>query len=231
MNKRGSHVGVVLSFMIFIIFIIFIYSLLSLEVRIEKEKQTSLDNLKVSFLENVSGDLIILNALNKSSHSSYDCLKIDKNDAEISELNCIVKNETEEIINSSFSGDFLKIKWGNSKFFKIHCSSEEFEEFSGNIGDNCALENIKSVIENDFIFQTKIYSLKKEYEQDYSSLKEKLGVSSVDEFGFNFEHDDGTVIGIKEEGISKSIYSERISIRYIDKNANIKNGFIDLKIW
>ena len=57
MNKRGSHVGVILSFAIFITFMVFLYFIIEPAIRIQGDKQNILDNLERELLEKFSANL------------------------------------------------------------------------------------------------------------------------------------------------------------------------------
>jgi hypothetical protein len=229
-NKRGSHVGVVISFVIFIMFLVFIYTVLQPKIRVEKEKQTTLDNLKGNFLEKISAKLVSTSILNDNPDYSGGCIEIDENEAGISGFNSVVKNSGGSIINSSSSGGFLKIAEDSGDFFKIYSSKEEFKQFPTE-ETTCTEVTADFISEKKCVFRTRIYSLMEEYESDYENLKKELEVPEVDEFGFNFEQSNGTIIGTKESGIEENIYSERIYIQYLDKNANIENGIVDVKVW
>jgi hypothetical protein len=231
MNKRGSHVGIVLSFVIFIVFLVFLYAILQPRINVEKEKQSTLDNLKPIFLDYITEELIILTVFNKTSHSSYDCLEIDKGISGISGLNCSVRNESGEIVNFSSLGSSLRINWKDEEFFKLYCSSEKFQNRSFNSATGCVSGVIESSLIKDYIFQTKIHSLKREYDNEYESLKIKLGIPKSDDFGFIFEYVNGTEIGTIEKEISRSIYSKDVPVYYIDEEAQIKKGNIKINIW
>lgn len=228
MKKRGSHVGVVISFMIFIMFLIFLYLIIEPKVRIEKNKQSDLDNLKIELIEKISANMTSVTV--SDSSSGYNCLKLDNIAVGGSGLNSIVKNKEGNPVNSYSSGDFLKIALGGESFFKVHYSEEEFKDFPTS-NNNCVDAIIESVRTDKHIFETKIIVLKEEYENGYDDLKEKLKVPAESEFGFSFIYSNETIIGTKEGNISISIYTEKVSIHYIDKEANINPGLIIIKVW
>ena len=56
MNKKGSHVGMMLSFVIFVTFLVFLYSVLYPMVKIGQDKKLILDNLILELSEMLDSD-------------------------------------------------------------------------------------------------------------------------------------------------------------------------------
>ncbi len=56
MNKKGSHVGMMLSFVIFVTFLVFLYSVLSPVVKTEQDKKLVLDSLILEMVEILNSD-------------------------------------------------------------------------------------------------------------------------------------------------------------------------------
>jgi len=84
---------------------------------------------------------------------------------------------------------------------------------------------------NEYIFESRIIELINDCESDYESLKSELKVPVGSEFDFSFRYGNGTTIGTGEKTITTSIYAEDTPIQYIDKQANINPGFINIRIW
>ena len=70
-----------------------------------------------------------------------------------------------------------------------------------------------------------------EYNSNYINLRDELDVLPRHDFSFNFMYNNGILIGPNEKRVKKSVYVKEIPIQYIDKNANINFGVINLKIW
>ena len=56
-NKLGSHVGMIISFVIFITFIVFLYTVVKPAITTGEDKQTILSALEMQILENISANL------------------------------------------------------------------------------------------------------------------------------------------------------------------------------
>ena len=236
MSKRGSHVGVVLSFIIFISFLLFLYPLLIKPVvEANKENQYLLDGLKTKLTEEVSAELTI-SSVEVDTSTNKNCIEL-RNFISATEINSniIVKNQDGKVQQGSVSGNSLRINRENDNdvFFKVSYS-EEFKEV------NDQISNCKTIQENNYeiglvrtekyVFETKIINLTKEYEINYESLKTILGLPSGNEFDFSFIYNNKTSIGIKKE-VSTSIYAKEIPVQYVNKKGDILLGNINIRIW
>ena len=90
---------------------------------------------------------------------------------------------------------------------------------------------IKKINSEDYIFEPYILELLEKYETDYEALKKELEISTSDNFAISFEYENRTIISTNSTLPEKNIYSERIPLRYIDKETHIKFGFLGIKVW
>jgi hypothetical protein len=84
------------------------------------------------------------------------------------------------------------------------------------------------------IFESKIINISENINESsvyYEDLKTELGLAFDDNFGFSFENANGEIIGIPEPDVNLDIYSEEIPIQYIDNEANIKPGFLTIRVY
>lgn len=235
MNKRGSHVGVVLSFVIFVTFIIFIYSITSPVTRVERGKQDLLGFLKVELINEFSADMTTETILIKKSVPN--CVKIDTEDG--SNLVTVAKNEeNENILDSYFDGDVVQVEIGSATQIKIYYS-EKFiggQEISGcnNVlqeGDDFEFGLIRTL---EYVFNNSIVNFSQYIStpENYEAIKEKFNIPATDNFGFIFEDGDRNVIvQTEEKEVPTDIYVEEVPIQYVDNEANIKPGFLKIKVW
>jgi hypothetical protein len=75
-NKKGSHVGVVLSFVLFITFVIYLYAITESGLELGENKENSLEYLKKQVLEFSSAELTTASVA-ISQPSSYDCVNLN----------------------------------------------------------------------------------------------------------------------------------------------------------
>ncbi len=241
-NRKGSHVGMVLSFVIFVTFLIFLYTIVEPTIRMQRDKESLLDYLKIELMERFSTDLTSASiTINKTL--PQPCIELLNL---VTELNItpvvIVKGELGKIFPSKIEGNDFKIDRGTEEieefFFKIYYSGE-FEEVIGWTFDGeCKsydkdLEQytIGLVRTDEYIFETKINDLIEEYETNYDNLKSDLNLPLGNEFGFSLIHSDETKIGTEEREISADIYAREIPVQYVDEEANINSGFINILVW
>ena len=233
MNKKaGTHIGVVLSFVIFVVFLVFLYSTLIEPTINQNDKNYLLENLKTKLIKNVSEELTFITT-NLNNNPSQNCIEL-VNFITKTEINSNIISKNENILQSYINGNNLRIvRESNETFFKIYYS-KEFEELNS-VGENCEVidENnyaIGLVRTDKYVFETKIINLMSEYENNYETLKEELKVPIGSDFNFGFIYNNKTSI-ITEKDILTNIYAVEIPVQYVDKESNILLGLINIKIW
>ena len=237
MNKKATHVGAVLSFVIFVTFLVFLYSIVEPKIRIQKDKESFLDYLRIELLERVSANLT---SITVSAEETASCIKLNDfiEDAEI-DSHIIVKNAEGEILNAEISSDSKDLLIESSDdFFKIF-NSEDFDGLPEESIIPCTeLENgegyfINLIITAEYVFETKVIGLIEEYETEggYEALRDELKIPSGSDFGFGFAYSNGTAIGTEEKEVPINIYVREIPIQYVDKEANVLLGTINIRVW
>jgi len=237
-NKKGTHVGAMLSFVIFIVFLIFLYTIIGPTVKTQKGKETMVDYLKKELINNFSVDMIISSVKVKEDYTiNGGCFSIEQI---IPGVEFIVKDEFEEIIESSpMDTDEeepleISISETDSRFFTIYYSNK-FETMDGSLsGCDVLSEDDYSLgwtRTKEYAFEPQIRQMILEYGNNYGILKEQLKIPPGTEFGFTFTYEDGTTIQTNEREIVSNVYVEEFPIQYINDEAEISSGFITAKIW
>lgn len=238
MNKRGSHVGVILSFAIFITFMVFLYFIIEPAIRIQGDKQNILDNLERELLEKFFGNLTTFTLINEIEITE-DCVELEKlmDKKGMDDSRIIVKNESGAILNVKRDKKNLFVDTNNKKsfFLKIY-HSEEFDEIEEGDMSGCEKLNqnkysIESVKQKEEIFLTRINKTKEEYEENYTSLKNELNIPDGSEFGFMFTDKDEIIIETEKKDVSRSVYAEEIPVLFVNREVNIKPGFMNIRVW
>lgn len=251
MHKRGSHVGVVLSFVIFVTFLVFLYSIVEPEIRVQQDRESFLDYLKIELMERFSANLTSVTVTINRTRQIHNCVKLENltNEAGIDSF-LIVKDEIGNFaaanISENDNTDLIINRENKEKvFFKIY-NSEEFsglekttvnpctplekdEEWRGNpIGYSISL-----IIKDEYVFENKVIELINDYESEggYENLRQEFNMPSGTEFGFSFIYNNGTIRETEEKGIPTKVQVREIPIQYVDKEANILLGSINIKIW
>ena len=239
MKKRGSHVGMVLSFVVFITFLVFLYSVVEPAIKTQKDEKAILNYLRTELIKKISANLTGVSVIIDETVSS-NCVQLENftNEAEIGSK-LIVKNNSGNIFTAKISGNnlFVDRESSGNIFFKIYFS-EEFEETEEGTMEGCEILNketggykIGLIRTEKNIFEVKIIELIGKYNSDYEILKNELKIPSGNDFGFGFICNNGTVIETGEKDLSTNIYTEETPITYIDEDASILSGFIKTKIW
>ncbi len=239
MNKRGSHVGVIMSFAIFVTFLAFLYAVVEPTTKVQKDKQFLISYLKLELIENFSANLTTSSIkVDDSFTITKSCIRFNNLRIRFPEgENLVIKDESGNILNYSRIGrDNLIIDIINpsNKFFRIYSSTEFQEGYPAegtdcdNINENYIIGRIKT--EKD-IFATKIVKMINRHKNDYEALKDELKVPLGSEFGLGFTYSNGTIIKTEDKETKVNIYVEEIPIQYVGKEANINPGFLRIKMW
>ena len=78
MNKKGSHVGFMLSFVIFITFIVFLFIVFNPRINFRQSKELVLENLEMELLDMINSSLTnIYTVANRYNSNDYKNLKKD----------------------------------------------------------------------------------------------------------------------------------------------------------
>jgi len=238
MNKRGSHVGMILSFVVFMSFLIFLFSVLEPVVKTEKDKQFLLSFLGEA-LENNFSTMLNASLINIDEDFVFgggSCLKLDNSEGKINGEKLVVKDDVKNNLSYYISGDFFYVEKGvgeNEKFFKVYYS-EEFASASSvlegcdEVGENY---EVSLLPKKEYIFEGNVLVLLEQHNTDYETLKEDFNVPADSEFGFSFTYENGTIIGTEDKEVQTNIYVNEIPVQYVDEVANISSGFISVKVW
>ncbi len=254
-NKGASQIGFVMSFVIFILFLVFMYSAIQPVLKTQASKQSLLDFLRLSLLDNFyAEDLTITTIYYKgdSSNPVKDCIQDEVGGTSLDGIitdenkdNLIIKDEEENIIDYDFQGGSNNFQMDLDSFdlrdstddaiFKIYYSDEITSATSSLSG--CKEINIDDVVdvgslveEQNQIIESKIFSLIGLYES--GGLKTTLGISEENDFVFAFEFANGTKIEPANVVIpDTNIYATTFPVQYLDVDANLKIGYLTIKVW
>lgn len=236
-NNKGSHVGVILSFIIFVVFLAFLYSTLEPLIKVEEEKKFLLEYLESALITKLNINLTTITVIIDGSVSE-NCVVLKNliNGGKKLTSNIVVKDSSKEIIPAEIDDDNLIVRRENSdvNFIKVY-GSEEFEVLEEGSTSGCGLlvdeYQVSFLKVDEYVSQKNVEELRNSYLNEYEALKEELNVGNASEFGFEFKYNNGTIIQLESVNVSRSVYVEEVPIRYIDDKANILTGFITVKVW
>lgn len=244
-NKRGSHVGMIISFTLFITFITFIYAMLNPVVNKGEDKEAMLKYIEDKILEEVSANLSIV-SLNIKKDINENCINFPNffslSNTSISKR-MIVKNQSDQIQTAYYNINYpsnILVDRGNSEitFLRFYIS-DQFEEVNKTAAECKLIQkedyNISAVSKSDYIFEDEIIKLIDyyNYESDnYQYLKNKFNIPSSTDFGFIFKLSNGSEISaVKKIPLRTNVYVKEKSIRYMNNKAEVISGFIKIKVW
>ncbi|MFA4952998.1 MAG: hypothetical protein WC584_02140 [Candidatus Pacearchaeota archaeon] len=235
MRKKGSHVGVVLSFVIFVVFLVFLFSALQPALKIEKDKEAILEYISNSIIELSSENMTIENInytvqLPNPPEKQIDCAGVLDNSQTGEKV--IVKNIADGIVPYSIIGGNIIIydlKLGKNSF-KIYHSKSIIDQSSAG-----TCERTTSDYQINFINKETIISISKFSEianRNYNSLKQELGISQKEDFSFSLLNADKiNITEIKNITITANVYVNEFPVLYSNENGEIKSGFINVRVW
>jgi len=238
-NKKGSHVGLILSFAIFIIFIAFMYPLVGPALELKEDKQIVLSSLEKSLFEQFSSDIVTITLdMGNTIGVGTSCIQIQDDFFSGIGENIIIKDEIGSIHEYSKSDDIIYIDTTGSElaFLKMQASDELTSSYQTSL-ESCVLvadidTKFELITTKNWILESKIIEMFGFYEAGYELLKvDILGVPAENDFWFKFEYSNGTIISTEEREIYTSIYTSENSIPYIDLDGNISSGLITIIVW
>jgi hypothetical protein len=254
-GKKGSHVGMIISFMIFITFVIFVFVVLKPAINIGGGKQIILDDSESKILENISSNFSITSVSFGTVIKNRQCVSLQKILAILGifpPYRMIVKNQggiTEAaylatpivVVEGVPTSDALAINRQDrtNSFFRIY-QSPKFEGLTAGTGltcdkvlydDSIQEYSIGNIYSGTYAFEDSIRNLVEQYNLNYSATKENLKISPAEDFSFYVTLSNGSRIEANQPTSAKNIYAQETPLQYIDDNANIQSGYIVIKIW
>jgi hypothetical protein len=251
MNKRGSHIDVILSFIIFIAFIVFFYAIIQTNVIAKSDKTAFLNFMGGQLVKNLTGINLTAISIQLNPNNPRSCLVLTgfQGSAGINSMSLVLKNLTGETFPVYKSGGDLYIDMSqnqNAKFFKVYYSPN-FNIIADNVLGACnpALQvnppnnppntysiNKKEDYTSNYIWESSISSLINSYKQDYISVKEWFNVSIKDNFGFSFTYQNNTIVSTNETiPLTINVYSQTFPVAYISANNSLQSGNLIVRVW
>lgn len=242
-QRKGTHVGVVISFVIFVTFLVFLYSITQPAIKTRANEQNLLNYLTDDLIVLISGDMTTV-SVGINGPVLNPCLKLNSliTRTEV-DTNIIVKNDSGDSFDSYLIGSASDLgllidgTGSGTTFFKVRVA-EEFTPISSDTGlPGCGTltevsgYTIGSIRTDEYIFESKIKDLIERYRNDYIGTKKSLNMSTKNDFGFSFTYSNGTTIKTQEVNVSAVIYAEEVPVQYIDTAANITSGILNIKLW
>ena len=237
-NKKGSHVGVILSFVIFVTFLVFLYTTIEPAIKVQKEKDSLLDFVETEIINNVTRR-VVTSFIEVYDTASSGCIKIEPVSG-VDSSYVIVKNSTGKLLDSyGWDGSFVYASRGGDSLLKMFFLDKD-KNTEPPEGECENLENLEEGIDynitytrtNQHIYESAIIHIIDQYNTgDVDSLKEYFNIPTGSEFGLAFKNYEGGGNSTNEANISSNVYSKEINIEYLDKHAEEKSGSLSVRVW
>lgn len=222
-NKKGSHVGLVLSFTLFVTFLLFIYIMITPSVKTFDNDLEVLESFKSEVLESISDEVVIIRVYDEVGggaqidHSGIELTNVVAFDYEGNEIPATASGDTTEFESP---GDFAILYY-----------HENFVQTEGPSAGGPQIE-IGNILIEDRILETKILELLDLIKENYSLARQTLDLVGDNEFDVQFKYEDGTWIKpFGEVEHKKSIYSKQFGVDYLSVDAREEAGEIIVRIW
>ena len=228
MNKKGSHVGVILSFVIFIISVTIIYALIGTPFHAKTDTSDSFTFLKSKIMSELTKEIYVFRLANLPTENY---LEISLPSTNFANPQSFGKDENGiEIASTVYEGN-LQFLPTTSGFLKIYYSNNSFENEISLTPQTCQITIPKSVSKEKRITERKILNLLNDTRYKYDETKIKLDVALSEEFNLLFEYSNGTIIGQEKNEIKGDVYAQSVPVNYLSLKAEEKFGKLIIKKW
>jgi len=249
-SKKGSHVGVVVSFVIFVTFLVFLYTIIQPSTVRERDKSYILDYITLNLIGNSTGEIttMIVNVVEpilegKECINLQNIITSDIPPPEGYVPEYLVDHISFTAFGESFryerSGQGFLVNIGGefTGIITITYSEEIIKLPYVSVG-GCDPHSYPTGYIKTFseIFETKMYELNESYYTDYEALKIALGIPSGTEFNFYIYdslRSEPPIISakIQEPPTDRSVFVQETPIQYSDENGNKMFGFLKVEVW
>ncbi|MBU4308304.1 MAG: hypothetical protein KJ566_00710 [Nanoarchaeota archaeon] len=236
MEKRGSHVGIILLFVVFILFVSFLFVVFKPSIKVQQNKELALEYLEKELVNLSTGKLASVAVyVDTYDPEAVNCFRIEHPNNFGTYGYAVVKEGANNLIGSSNSVNLEFDVLANQHFFKIYYSNEKLNN-EDLIGVDCeplieGSYQVGQISTKEYIFESKVVNLIEELKTNETFYSEVQSIIN-NEFDFGFTDFEGTPIWTNEvRDVSTNIYIKKIPVQYIDEQANIKSGYLNLRIW
>ena len=218
-NRKASHIGMMISFIVFILFLIFIFIILEPSVNLIREKENYFEYLEKQLIEKFSSEMITI-SVDSPTVFAGSCIKIDLIDLDLGNGGFVIS----DVGNYNLDGTNLNVDL-TEDFIAYY--SEGFDLNNGALS-GCEEVNISFIRKNNYIFKSKI-----EDAFDLENFEAGFNLTGINDFSFELlDNVKENIVGeVSNEEISSEVVVKDVSVEYVDTDANINVGYLRIKIW
>jgi len=232
-NNKGSHVSMIISFVVFVTFVVFLFFILQPALNIDNEKEALLDSIEINLLDYVSSEI---NTVSIDISTGSSCVQFNGLDDASGVINAgdslIVKDAGGNILDYELTstGDLKIDNTEGNTFFKIY-ESNAIDQQETSLGScTTSVYELGLVRTEEKIFEKNILGVVNDYQASYDQIRQNIGLTNGD-FGFDFIYENGTIVSRGESSQTTGVYTKQSSFNYLDINLNNRQGSMVIKTW
>lgn len=228
LNKKGSHVGIILSFTIFVTALIFIFAFFGSAMKTQIDKKDQLGYLQENLMDEISSTLVVVD-INDGS-ATGGCSQITNPTISFSPINVLAIDSSGSEFASTVSGSYTYFDSGKG-FSKLYYYDSGLTKTKTSGTTGCVTIPVKTTEYKDVILESKINTMLNLIDADYEQAKTDLEVGLDDEFSIQFIDAQGTSSGGEDRDLQTEVFAKEINVNYLDTSGKQENGKLVLKIW
>lgn len=227
-NKKGSHVGMILSFTIFITVIIFAYGIIGSPFKQPMSKPESLEMVKDNLFNLLEQDVIVLRSYDLLNTTGCIQFETPSNNFDSVDFISVLDDGTE--VNSVLSGGDTLLEGGH-EFVKVYYQEKGLSDTLNNALAGCTPVPPKSISYEKIITEDAILDTVDRIENDYINLTQDLSTAIDDEINILFKTDSGTTGEETRIEMRTNIYAREYQVNYLSREGEMKSGVLILNLW
>jgi hypothetical protein len=229
-NKKGSHVGIILSFTLFITSILFIYNIANSPIKTSIEKYNVIETIKNNFINYNSESVFVIRI---PGDTFPNCVRIERPDGLYDDGQIfgklISEGKTNEI-GTTISDDYIYFQ-GSLGAKKLYYTNNSPDKTLTVVTSDCSDSNIFNVDEGFFLMEKRIIETFEKFKDDYADAKEELDISKDYDVVISFEYPNGNIIKINDKDVKDDVYANKYRVEFLSLDGDEEIGNLIIKIW
>ena len=239
MNKRGSHVGMILSFVMFVTALIFIYGILQPSITPGEDKSQLVKQIEDKLPTYSDSALFSLKISYPGCCEAKTCFSLDKStqlDKRVQKMNFLSKDKEGNLIDSSSDSENVSFQKNPGNYTNVLFSLENFSHEDTPLTGCYPLsltDYNSSFSSKDYTFESKIKTFIGNLSQQdfYNQRKVDFNLPPGTEFSLVFIYQNGSRFGKVTENITTNVFVDEFSVYYVNSTADTNPGFIEVSVW
>lgn len=226
-NKKGSHVSMVLSFILFVVALVFIYIIASSAVVRPDPVKNEISNLGDNVLNKITSEVFVFRVYRSDAGAS--CFSFAEPVNTFSNPETVALNNSGPVA-SSISGNDVLVDAGTG-FVKVYFS-DLIKNQVNLTTTGCSAVIPDSIRKESVILESQILSLMSNLSSNYSQTKEELEIPTSMDFDLMFEYKNGTTLDfLSSKEPNTEIYAKELNLFFLSNSGVEDSGKLIIKLW